>query len=191
MEKELISKNTIITKIQKKMPWIKIIFNRIFGNIYSIIILFIFGVFVIKFMPAQTTGIIDEITQKPYKSLGLGALTCLITPLLSLLLALTVIGIPFALIVFSFFGLGFYMSKIFVCIILGKWLLTQVIKKELINTKKNLLREMFVGIIIYYLILNIPIFGLIFAGLTTLISIGAFIGTRKDMYLKGLEKGIF
>ncbi len=191
MEQEIFSKSILLQKVKNHFPWLKYIFNRFVGNIYAILILSIFGVFVLKFMPAQTTDIINEMLQKPGRSISFGLLTCLAVPFLSLLLALTVVGIPFALAIFSFFGFGFYISKVFVCILLGKLFIFKILKQRLLDTQKNLLREMLLGIMIYYIIVNIPILGFIFAGLTTLLAIGAFMGTRQDMYRRGLEKGIF
>lgn len=191
LEQQFLSKNIFLQKLKEYFPWLKYIFNRFVGNIYAILILSIFGVVVLKFMPAQTTSIIDEMLQKPGLSILLGILTCLAVPILSLLLALTVVGIPFALAIFSFFGFGFYISKVFVCILVGKLFIFRILKKEPLDTRKNLLREMLLGVLIYYLIVNIPILGFLFAGLTTLMAIGAFMGTRKDMYQRGLEKGVF
>jgi len=47
------------------------------------------------------------------------------------------------------------------------------------------------GLILYYLLINLPIIGFLFAALTTLIAVGAFMSSRKDMYKKGLEAGVF
>jgi len=180
-----------VNMANRKAPWLQVITNKIVGNLYSIIVLFLFGIIFIKFLPSQTSVIIKEILEQPFRSLGIGVFVCLGTPLLALLLAFTVIGIPFAFIIFSFFGLGLYLSKIFITIILGKFAIHLLLKKDLLDTEKNLIREMVIGLIVYFILAKIPILGFFFAALATLISFGAFMSTRKRMYELGVKKGVF
>jgi len=186
LEKELEKKATV-----KAPNWVRIVTSRLFGNLYSLSILFIFGIIFIKLMPAQTADVIRESMQAPVKSFFSGIWIGICTPLLSLLLAFTVIGTPFALIIFSFFGLGLYVSKIFIMLILGKYVLSLLIKARLVDAEKNQIRELLMGLFTYFIIANIPYLGFFLATISTIVAFGAFMRTRVSMYKRGVENGVF
>ena len=79
--------------------------------------------FVIKLIrPRFWESLADKIISNPFKSLGFGALALIVTPTAILLLLITVIGIPLALILASLYGIALYISKIIAAVYIGSLL---------------------------------------------------------------------
>ena len=93
-------------------------------------------------------GILKE---NPLKALGIGSLILLIIPLASLILLLTIIGIPLGLILLSLYGIIGYLAKILVAIFVGELLMK--------NNKRVL--QFIVGILIITILSIIPYLGFI------------------------------
>jgi len=62
------------------------------------------------------------IDEKPLKTIGVGILALIVTPILAILLMVTVIGIPLGIILGITYGVALYLSKIVVAAFIGYWL---------------------------------------------------------------------
>jgi len=62
------------------------------------------------------------IYEKPLKTIGIGILALIVTPILAILLMITVIGIPLGIILGLAYGVAIYLSKIVVAAFIGYWL---------------------------------------------------------------------
>lgn len=62
------------------------------------------------------------IDEKPLKTIGVGILALIVTPILAILLMVTVIGIPLGIILGLAYGVAIYLSKIVVAAFIGYWL---------------------------------------------------------------------
>jgi cytoskeletal protein CcmA (bactofilin family) len=62
------------------------------------------------------------IIEQPFKALGTGALALLVTPIIAILLMITVVGIPVGIILGIAYGVAIYLSKIVVASAFGYWL---------------------------------------------------------------------
>ncbi len=182
----------ISEKIEEKMPWGKIILKVIFGNLYSFVVAYIFGLIWVIFMPNQASLIVMDAIKAPIRNFFLGLILLLLTPVICILLAFTFVGLPFALIIASTVGIGFYMSRIFIAIIIGKLVLENIFYKcELEPTRVNKHNELLFGLFLIYIISMIPYLGFWSINLSVLAGFGAFAKTRVDMYKTCAEKGIF
>ena len=76
--------------------------------------------FVIKLLrPRFWENLAEKIISNPFKSLGFGALALIVTPSAILLLLVSVIGIPLALILGSLYAIALYISKIIAAVYIG------------------------------------------------------------------------
>ncbi|MEI7885250.1 MAG: polymer-forming cytoskeletal protein [Clostridia bacterium] len=64
----------------------------------------------------------EKITVQPLKTIGMGAIALIMTPILTILLMVTVIGIPVGILLFIAYAVALYLSKIIVAVFLGSWL---------------------------------------------------------------------
>jgi len=62
------------------------------------------------------------IIEQPFKTLGIGALSLIVMPLIAILLMITVVGIPVGFILGIAYGVAIYLSKIVVASAFGYWM---------------------------------------------------------------------
>lgn len=138
----------------------------------------IIGLLFIKLFPNFTKETAQAVTQEPFKSLGVGLLTVIVAPVLAVLLLITVVGIPLAIITIFGYILVLYIAKIFVAFAIGKALLKS----------KNTYLAFFLGLIVYSLFRIIPVVGFVLALITAVAGTGAYISTKVSIYKKLREK---
>lgn len=137
-------------------------------SLYKLVFAFLIGLALILLVPFYTRNTIDTIIDRPWLYLGIGILGWVITPILAILLAVTIILFPlifveiFAVIVFT------YIGKIFFAIFLGNWIL------ERFNTRRtHLVWALVLGLIIDAVLGWIPVIGWLWALITVAIGFGA------------------
>ncbi len=145
-------------------------------KVFSFISALLIGFLILKLIPEYTSFVAEVVRAHWLRSLGIGLLALAVTPLLVILLLVTVIGIPFALLWIVFLGFGLWLSKIFVSVALGS-ALTKYFKK---NWNAYLIYTS--GLAIISLIGLIPIVGGIVGFIVALIGLGAIATTKKDYY---------
>ena len=110
------------------------------------------------------------INLKPGKSFGIGLIILLLMPGLILLLVVTLLGIPLALMTLALFGVLIYLSKIFVGLWIGKLILesTKKSQKEISIVGATILGTLLLG-----LILTIPFIGFLIKITVCILGVGA------------------
>jgi hypothetical protein len=142
--------------------------NGFFG-IIGFVSSLIFGILLIWLFPIYSQKLADNVTNKFWLSLLIGFVTLIIVPITIVLLLITVIGIPFAILLAFAYGFILYLSKLFVALAIGQF----------INAKgKWNIHPIWTfvgGLVIYYLVGIIPVIGalmkviVLFAGLGTIV----------------------
>ena len=72
--------------------------------------------------PAFWQNTTRPLVEQPLKTLGVGLLTLLVVPPMIVLAMITVIGIPFAVILGAVYPIALYLSRIIVAVFIGQWL---------------------------------------------------------------------
>lgn len=145
---------------------------KVFGFLFSLIL----GLAIIRLLPVYSSQVVDFIAKKTFRSFWVGLLILLATPLLILILFLTIVGIPFAFILLFVLILIFCLSKIFIALALGNWLET----KFKLSSSASLT---FVGgLIVYTLISMIPVVGGVFSIIGLLAGSGALACNQFAFY---------
>jgi cytoskeletal protein CcmA (bactofilin family) len=164
--------------------------------IFHFLILFIAAGLIIKLAPNQVKMITRNILTQPWRDLVVGLLVLVLMPVTLVVLALTVIGLPFAVILAFIYMLILYFNKIFIAIALGEWLMTKINSwsKKKGDKKKPVSQRPFLnfilGIVLFHLLSLLPFFGgLIRFGLL-LTGIGAIFVTRQATYQLARKKGV-
>ena len=128
--------------------WIK---WRIFG-IFSALIS---GLVIVSIFRKQTVMITDDMLSNTSNRIALGAVIFIIVPIIAIVLALTVIGIPLALSILALWLISVYAGKLFAGILIGR----SIIEKTYPASKDSLVWAMILGIIISYLLFAVPLAG--------------------------------
>ncbi|MEX0616353.1 MAG: hypothetical protein WD231_00905 [Candidatus Woykebacteria bacterium] len=167
--------------------------NEIFGVATGVILFFkivsfistlILGLLIIRLFPSLSQNAADNIKNKPWPSLGLGFIALIATPIIALILAATLVGIPLALIILPIYFMSLYIGRIFVMLWVGTLL------SEKTSWKINAYWAFILGVLIYYVVQIIPILGGIVTFLVLLFGLGASLIAKKDAYSSARKDSI-
>ncbi|OGM20869.1 hypothetical protein A2714_00400 [Candidatus Woesebacteria bacterium RIFCSPHIGHO2_01_FULL_38_9] len=141
------------------------------------------GLLIVKFSPNFTLKCATTVKAKFTKSFIVGFLALLLTPFALIVFMLTIIGIPFAILLLFAYITLIYVSKIFVSYLLGMLLLRE---KEVHSKYLPLI----FGLVIYYVVSFIPILGFFVGLISTSVGIGAILLSKKEVYEKAVANKI-
>jgi cytoskeletal protein CcmA (bactofilin family) len=147
-----------------------------FWSLISFISALVLGLLLIRLFPNLFLSINKSINEKFLNNLGVGLLTVILTPAIMLVLIITVMGIPLAFILLMIFILFLYIAKLFTALYIGR-----LITLKLTNSQ-SLVIAYLIGLIIYYFIGIIPLFGWLLQTIFNLAAIGALIFEGRNLY---------
>lgn len=139
---------------------------------FNLIILFGAGALVLAFMPENIKTMTFELKKDPFRKLLIGFLTMILVPVVILLTAISIIGLPLipfvilALVISKFIG---YTSVAF-------YTGSRIKEQSSLNT--NTLLELFLGMIVLWLISFIPFIGFLSYLIVTMLALGLVIETK-------------
>jgi len=147
---EIVTKET--PKNEQVMSWLMRLLTAI-----------VIGIVFVLIVPKWTKNISEQINKNLFKSMGIGLLILIVAPIISLLLLITVVGIPLSIITMVIYFMLMYLAKFWVAYCLGSY-----IGKD----KLNPMISMTIGILILYLIFAIPFIGGFAGFIVLLLGIG-------------------
>jgi len=153
------------------------------SKIIGLLALIVVGLIIIFLARKKSKEIGERMLDKPWASLGWGLIYLIITPVVLILIAMTIIGIPIALIILALYFIALYITKIFIGIALGQKLLKWWSKKQ----EVSLTWAMILGVILFSILINIPFIGKIIGFLGICWALGAMVQLRKQT-LKQIEE---
>ncbi|MFZ3166222.1 MAG: hypothetical protein WA130_01315 [Candidatus Methanoperedens sp.] len=157
--------------------------SRLPGEIIGYLWLLLIGIISLILAPELTQKNSDSISVNPLKNLLWGLLFLIITPIVAVLLLITIIGIPLSLILLAIYIILVYISRIYV----GLWVGQYILRKLKQETKSRVL-AMALGLIIVVIGINLPIIGGLIHFIIILLGLGAIILTKYDVYKRLKEQ---
>lgn len=132
-------------------------FKALWGlfGLYSIFSALVIGLVLISLWRDEIKKMTDKMMDKTGASIGWGIVIMILTPILAILLLITLIGIPLAFLLMLFWIIALCLSKIIVGILIGRRLLEKFWK----NQKDSMIWAMIIGIVIVEIIFSIPLIG--------------------------------
>jgi len=161
---------------QKSIIW-GISLAWIWGKIISIFSVLILGLVFISLFKDKVENTVKKMIDKPWAQIGWGLVILIITPVIALILAITIIGLPLAAILIFAWLIMLFIAKAMAAIAFGFWLFDKFKKKT-----KTLMWPMIAGIIISYIIFCIPFIGWILALAALLWGLGGLWSCCKKYY---------
>ena len=151
-------------------------YAQIFWWLVYVFGMMVVGLIIISLLGKKISVMTDLYSTQKFSSIGSGLLILFLTPLVCVVLLLTLIGIPLSIFLFILYLVSFYISQIFVSIWLGGVLLERFSSKPKLTTinKNYLFWCLVVGTIVWRLLVQIPIVGELFIIL-------AFIATTSSL----------
>lgn len=147
-----------------------------FFKVFSFLSALIVGLVLIRLLPNFTSRLVGNVNSKLFSSLGIGFLALAITPLLMILLFITLIGVPLAFLWLFFIIFSLWLSKIFISLAIGEYL------KKYFKQTWSVYWVLPLGLLIYYVIDLIPVIGWLFNLLAVLTGLGAMVLIKKQYY---------
>ncbi|MEA3463737.1 MAG: polymer-forming cytoskeletal protein [Patescibacteria group bacterium] len=147
-----------ITRNSPKIRKEKIITVWAWGRLYSIFSALVVGLVLISLWNKQIKKLTDKMLDKAGPSIGWGVIIMFLTPIIAILLLITLIGMPLAFILIGVWLIALFISKILVGILAGRNLLEKLWPKQ----KDSLIFAMIIGIVITWIIFSLPIIGWLF-----------------------------
>lgn len=142
----------------------------IVAKVLKVLSLLVIGFLLIKLSTKFMVKTSEIIKTDFWRSMGFGFLIVFLTPMVFVILLLTVIGGPIALITLTLYFVMLYMAKVFAIFALGIKILP----------KKSIYLSYFIAVLIYSLIRLIPVIGGIAGLVTLLVGMGAFAISKKN-----------
>src|SRR3989338_2079090 len=153
----------------------------LFGKIISFFSLLIIGLILITLLPKFLADVNLEMIKKAGPSIGWGLVYLILTPIIAVLLAITIIGLPLAVILILIFLIALYLSKVLAAFTLGLFLANQMSADK--KYKGQLLWPFVFGLLVIVILGSIPLLGWLFKIILMLWAFGALIAVKKE-YLK-------
>lgn len=147
-------------------------------KIISLLGLLIIGLIIILLARKTSRSIGEIMTEKPWASIGRGLVYLIVTPVVLLLVSITIIGLPLSAIGLIIYLILLYVSKIFVGLVLGQKILRWVSKKKEVSP----VWSMILGVIVFSVITSIPFVGWIISILGICLALGAIVEIKKKTF---------
>lgn len=150
-------------------------------KIASTMTLIILGFLMLRFFPKKTVEVSSEVGKNPLASFGWGVGVSIVTLFAILILVIAVLGLPLAALLLVTFGMGIYLSSVFVGLWLGRTLFSNL------DTTGSYHWALMVGLILLGLITMLPIVGWLLKVISVCVGLGALIRVKRSTYqeLKG------
>ena len=148
------------------------------GKFIVLLMTLVTGVVIVLVAPRRSVTIADSIRNKPLSSLGWGALVLFLTPIAAIIVCITVIGIPVALIALVLYAIAIYLSQIFVGLLIGRLIIGRFREVE---TKAILVGTLAAGLAILFVFGLIPYLGFIIGLAVALFALGAMVLSIKTL----------
>jgi len=173
-----ISKKAIV--IPDQADWEKAFgATAIFFRIISFFSLLVIGLVLVTLMPKIILQTKDEMVKRPAQSLGWGFVYLVVVPVIVVLLMITVIGIPLALIIVPFYIIALYLSKVLVGLVIGLLILDNLTRDK--KYKGSLVWPLALGLLVLLIIISIPYVGWLIKLLLVLWALGAAITVKREV----------
>jgi cytoskeletal protein CcmA (bactofilin family) len=151
--------------------WQKNIWNFIISVFSALVV----GLVFISLFRKEMTIIQEKVNSRYKKSLLLGLGIFFLTPIISIILMMTIIGIPLGLIMLILWFIMLYFAQIIVGLGIGKQIRETLFKLK----QKNIMADLIIGVTVLYLLFAIPIFGNIITFLSALLGLGVIWRYKK------------
>lgn len=145
-------------------------------KIITLISALIIGFLIIKFAPIYTQNTVDLVVGKPGNTFLVGLIALILTPILFVVLLLTIVGIPLAFILLAGYLILIYFSKIIIAVVIGQKVFS------ISGKSASLIWALVVGLIIYAALVTIPILGWIIGLFAIIFGLGGLISERYYFY---------
>jgi len=136
--------------------------------LYSLISSFIVGCILLAIAPRLALSVSERLFAVPWWSLLTGFLIFIGVPIAIFALVITILGIPLALILLALYAVSIFFSLIFTAFTIGRWIFNRARR-----TGTSIYLELLVGLVVLWLLMSIPVLGVLIKWSAELFGLGA------------------
>jgi cytoskeletal protein CcmA (bactofilin family) len=167
---------TVTRNLPREWPFKWGVLSNVLANLLAFLMILLIGIILVLVMPRRMALMSDTIKAKPWWSLGWGAVILFATPVAALVVLITIIGIPLALIGLALWGIAIYLSQIPAALFIGRWLLGYFNKTD---SRGVMVGALALGLAILCLLRMIPYLGFFIGLAAALFGLGAALVSLK------------
>lgn len=173
----------------------------LFSNIVAALGALVVAIVILALFRGETRVILDEMRQRPLKSIAFGILYAIGTPIVILILLTTMVGVPLALILLALYLIALYVAELFAGLLVGTWLL-KALRRSAPPTSEAPPSPwlLLLGVIVYSLVLDfllgwpwgdhpVAVALSALAGLTKIVfgvwALGAIVEGKRKLFVRG------
>lgn len=148
--------------------------------IWKIIMYAVLAIIINAVAPKRTERILDLMKKKPVPMAITGIIVLIVVPVIMLGLVITLVGIPFAILLGIVYALVLAASRIFAAILAGEYLTAQLH----LNPNNKIVPNIILGVLVTWLVFSIPVLGGLLSGWAMIWGLGAIYQSRKALPTK-------
>jgi cytoskeletal protein CcmA (bactofilin family) len=148
---------------------------RLLAAAVSAVSTLILGLVLLRLYPVFTRRVASTIRERPWRSLGWGAAALLGTPVMVLVLIMTLLGLPIGIVLMALYAVTVYLGRVYAMTWLGHILLRQM------SDSSSLVWSFVTGLIVYSILSVLPIVGDVVTLLTVVLGLGALLVAERDL----------
>ena len=160
-----VSKHTDTQPVAKPAP---VVSQNHSGNWGFLITTLIFGAILLQLFPGNLLKTVEAMQERWGKTIGLGVLVVILSPLFILFLIVTLVGIPLAIAAVGLFIAAYFIGRILVALLVGRIILDSVYKQK----KDSLGWNLVAGSLVLWATFLIPVVGGIVSFIVTIFGFG-------------------
>ena len=138
----------------------------------------VLGIIIVLLAPIRVKAVTDSIRTRPWASLGWGAVILIATPIIALIVCITIIGLPLGLIALVLYAIAIYLTQLFVGLLIGQLIIGAF---RGVETRAALVGALVLGLAILRLLRLIPFVGFFFGLATVLFGLGAILVSERKL----------
>ena len=143
--------------------------------LFSFMALLILGIAALIFAPAWPARVAGTMRARTGASVLSGIFVLLVIPIVAAALAVTVVGLPLALVLFAFYIAMLLLAGVFVSYRTGDWLLTHLHRMQ-----SSVWIRMILGVLIISIGMTLPAVGLAVTAIVLILGAGALVLERRS-----------
>ncbi len=145
------------------------------GAVYGFFVNLLLGVVLLALFPTFSDGVADNGRTKPLFSIGVGILLLVLVPIVLLVFAVTIIGIPISILGAIIFAVFLWIATVYGSLTVGVWLLS-------LADEGGHWLGLLVGLFVVAILSRIPIVGGIVEFVVLLLGLGALAAALWELY---------
>ena len=99
-------------------------FDSIVVGVVGLVMTAVYGTVLLLVFPRLTISASNQLLEKPLMSVGMGIVFLIVVPIVSILVMITVVGIPLGLIALLLYGIALFSAQVFVGMTIGRLILS-------------------------------------------------------------------